>query len=74
MTKLLIVAATLGLAISSAAAACDFHQSASVETDEAKVASITADKAQNMSTPVAQPSTDGTPVLIEQQPSSETAD
>lgn len=74
MTKLLIIATTLGLAVSSAAAACDFHQSASVETDEAKVASIAADKAQDMSTPVAQPSPDGTPVIIQQLPASEEAE
>ena len=67
MTKLLIIVATLGFAASSATA-CDFMHSASAKTDDTKVASISANKPQNMSTPIAQPSPDGTPVIIEQQP------
>ena len=65
MKMLLITAASLGFAVSSAAA-CDFLHTAS-KVDDAKVASITADKAQNMSTPVAQPTTENTPVVIKKQ-------
>jgi hypothetical protein len=67
MTKLLIIAATLGFAASSAAA-CVFMRSAAVGTDDTKVASISADKQQNMSTPVSQPLPDVTPVIVEQEP------
>ena len=61
MMRILILAASLGLAVSQAAA-CDFMKTAS-EVDETKVASI--DETQNMSSPVSQPaqSTD----LIEEE-------
>jgi hypothetical protein len=72
MTKLLIIAATLGFA-ASAAAACDFLHTAANKTDATKVASISADKPQNMPTPVVQPSANGTPVIVNQQPAGEPA-
>ena len=53
MTRLLILAASLGLAVSQAAAACDFHQTAS-KVDETKVASTATDDTQDMSTPTSQ--------------------
>jgi hypothetical protein len=65
MKRLLITAASLGFAVSGAAA-CDFLHTAS-KVDDTKVASISADKAQNMSTPVAQPTADNTPVVVKQQ-------
>ena len=55
MTRLLILAATLGLAASQAMA-CDFMRSAS-RVDDTKVASIATEqaaKAENMSVPVTQ--------------------
>jgi hypothetical protein len=66
MTRLLMLAASLGLAISQAAA-CNFERSAS-KVDDTKVASISTDqaaKAQNMSVPVSQP-TQSTIVLKKQ--------
>jgi len=65
MKRLLITVACLGFAVSGAAA-CDFLHTAS-KVDDTKVASITADKAQNMSTPVAAPTTQNTPVIVKQQ-------
>jgi peroxiredoxin len=69
MKMLLITAASLGFAVSSAAA-CDFLHTAS-KVDDTKVASISADKPQNMSTPVAQPTTENTPVVIKKQTDSQ---
>jgi hypothetical protein len=66
MKRLLITAASLGFAVSGAAA-CDFLHTAS-KVDDTKVASISADKPSNMSTPVAQPTGDGAPVVIKTQP------
>ena len=71
MTRFLIIAATLGFAVSSAAA-CDFMHSAENKTDDTKVASISADKPQNMSTPVSQPLPVGTTVIVDQQPATGT--
>ena len=61
MTRLLILAASLGLAISQAAA-CDFHQTTASKVDETKVASITTNQTQNMSKPASQ-STDSTVIV-----------
>jgi hypothetical protein len=60
MTRLLILAASLGLAVAQAAA-CDFHQSAS-KVDETKVASTATDDTQDMSMPTSQ-STQSTVVV-----------
>ena len=65
MKRLLIIAASLGFAVSGAAA-CDFLHTAG-KADDTKVASISADKPDNMSTPVAQPTTENTPVVIKKQ-------
>lgn len=56
MTRLLILAAVFGLAASQASAACDFHQTAS-KVDTTKVASISTEDSQKMSTPAPQPTT-----------------
>jgi hypothetical protein len=53
MTRVLILAASIGLAVVQAAAACDFHQTAS-KVDETKVASTTTDDQKNMSMPSSQ--------------------
>ena len=50
MTKILIMAASLGLSL-SAAGACEFMKSAEAKIDQTIVASVTADEEKNMSTP-----------------------
>ncbi len=50
MTRLLIVAAGLGLTI-SAAGACNYHKSAKADVDQTVVASVAEDEAKSMSTP-----------------------
>jgi hypothetical protein len=50
MTRLLIVAAGLGLTL-SAADACDYNRSAKADVDKTVVASVTTDEAKPMSTP-----------------------
>jgi hypothetical protein len=64
MTRLLLIAASLGFAVSGAAA-CDYLHSAS-NVDETKVASVSTDQApvQNMSTPAPAATTDGTAVVV----------
>jgi hypothetical protein len=64
MKRLLIIAASLGFAVSGAAA-CPLHTAS--KADDTKVASISADQAQNMSTPVAQQTTENTSVVIKKQ-------
>ena len=50
MTRLLIVAAGLGLTL-SAAGACNFNRSAKADVDQTVVASVATDEAKSMSTP-----------------------
>lgn len=50
MTRLLIVAASLGLTL-SAAGACNYNRSAKADVDQTVVASVVADEVKSMSTP-----------------------
>ena len=50
MTRLLIVAASLGMTL-SAAGACEFNRSAKAGIDQTVVASVALDEAKSMSTP-----------------------
>lgn len=54
MTRVLVLAASLGL-VASQALACDFMRSASTQVDDTKVASVTSDEQTKMSTPIVQP-------------------
>lgn len=54
MTRLLILAAALSMGASHAVAACDFHNTAS-NVDTTKVASVTNEDPQTMSTPASRP-------------------
>jgi hypothetical protein len=65
MTRFLIIAASLGFAVSGAAA-CDFLHSAS-NVDETKVASVTTDEAQKMSTPAAPTTTETMLIIVREQ-------
>jgi hypothetical protein len=51
MTKILIVAASLGLSL-SAAGACEFQRSVQADIDQTVVASVVTDEQKSMSTPV----------------------
>jgi hypothetical protein len=57
MMRLLILAAAFGLAASQAWAACDYHQTTASKVDTTKVASVSKEDTQKMSTPAPQPST-----------------
>jgi hypothetical protein len=67
MTRLLIFVAAFGLA-ASAASACDVHQTHSAgKVDDTKVASVTSEEPQNMSTPETA-TADSTVIVTDQIP------